>query len=406
MATEEDITISLDNFIKAFARDTYKIAEELHKNPEVAFEEHYAHDYISNYFESLGEFKVTKHAYGVDTAFEVLYENGGRLVNFNAELDALPDIGHGCGHNLIAACSCAAFLGLVETLKKYNLPGSVQLLGTPAEESLGGKCFLVNAGAYNNVAASLMAHPLVRENNKKVIQVATDFLACSLFETEFTGAAAHASAFPWNGVNALDACVGSWVNVSMLRQQIKPYERIHGYFKDGPKVANVIPHKAKVVFQCRSKTKAELFELKKRVESCCNAGAMATGCSSQMNDVFTYADLVHVPSLDEACYESSKVFCSDDIELLKPDEVISDIVASSDVGTVSYEVPVIHMTYTMPTIAKCPQHSALFAQSAGILEKSMPPTLLSAKILALTAYKILSNDELYLSIKSQHENIK
>lgn len=132
------------------------VAPKIWSNPELAFNEHRAHDTICDFLEKQG-FSVTRHAYGLDTSFEALSGSGGRLINFNAEYDALPDIGHACGHNLIATSSIAAFLALSFTLKKYNIPGRTQLLGTPAEENGGGKADLIEAGAYKGVNISLMA---------------------------------------------------------------------------------------------------------------------------------------------------------------------------------------------------------------------------------------------------------
>jgi metal-dependent amidase/aminoacylase/carboxypeptidase family protein len=129
---------------------------QIWSNPEIAYTEHKAHDTICDFLEAQG-FSVTRHAYGVDTAFEARYGSGGRIVNFNAEYDALPDIGHACGHNLIATSSLTAFLALSHALKVFGLPGRTHLLGTPAEESGGGKVKLIEAGAYEGISASLMA---------------------------------------------------------------------------------------------------------------------------------------------------------------------------------------------------------------------------------------------------------
>ncbi|CCE82612.1 Piso0_002344 [Millerozyma farinosa CBS 7064] len=406
MPSKEEIQSTIAQAMEESKDDIIKVAKELYEHPELAFEEHHAHDFITGYFQSLGEFKVTRHAYGLDTAFEVLYENGGRLVNFNAEMDALPDIGHGCGHNLIAACGCASFLALVKILKKYNIPGSVQLLGTPAEESMGGKCKLVENGAYKGVSASFMAHPLVIENEGDLIQLSSNsLLACSMIECEYTGAPAHASAFPWDGINAFDACIGSWVNISMLRQQIRPYQRIHGYFKDVPTVSNVIPAKSTAVYQFRSRLRNEVDELKKKVENCCIAGATATGCSYKLKEVFSYSDMINVPSLVDACYETAQDMCGDEYLLQKEDEGHPDASGSSDIGNVSYEVPAIHIVYKIPTLEKCPQHSAGFAKSAGNLETSIPPTLASAKVLAASAYKVLTDDKLLETVQNEHSKL-
>lgn len=405
MQLELKIIKSIDELTEQYRKDIERIAEEMYKNPELAFEERFAHDLIAEYFESFGEFKVTRHAYGVETAFEVLFENGGRFVNFNAELDALPDIGHGCGHNLIAASSCASFLGLVRTLQKFNLPGSVQLLGTPAEESLGGKCHLLKNGAYEKICASFMAHPLAMEE-PDTIEVPSIFLAGNFTEYEYTGKPAHASAFPWDGINAMDACVGSWNNVSMLRQQIKPYDRIHGFFKDGPTVANVIPASGKAVYYVRSRTSKELDALSDKVGKCCEASSLATGCSLKLHEVFRYLDMIQVPSLIEESFQSCEMFANSKTAVRKVNTAAEKgIVGSSDIGNVSQVMPAIHLNFGIPLVEKCAQHTREFADSAGRISTAMPPTLVVAKANALTAYRVLQDDDFFAKIKAEHKKL-
>lgn len=188
-------------------------------------------------------FEVTPHAYGVETAFSADYGSGGRLVVFNAEYDALPGIGHACGHNLIASASFAGFLGVVAALKKSGAPGRVRLLGTPAEEGGGGKLHLIKNGAYKDASACLMTHPGPQYLLPKGITgvAAVKMLANVKMHVSFVGHTAHAAMEPWNGVNALDAVCLSYNAISMLRQQIRPYERIHGVIREGGDRPNVVP---------------------------------------------------------------------------------------------------------------------------------------------------------------------
>lgn len=188
----------------------------LHSNPELGFEEHIAHDTICDFLEGLG-YKVTRHAYGLDTSFEAIYGTGGRLVNINAEFDALPGGGHMCGHNLISTCSLAAFIALTAVLEKTKAPGRVQLLGTPAEEDGGGKALLIKAGAFENVCASVMAHPSGIDKAGHYGYANSRVVAAQHTTFEYQGKSAHAGAFPWDGINALDAFVALYNNVSLLR---------------------------------------------------------------------------------------------------------------------------------------------------------------------------------------------
>lgn len=195
---------------------------------------------------------------------------------FNAEYDALPGIGHACGHNLIATGSIAAFLGLVSVLKSnLSIEGTALLLGTPAEEGGGGKLKLIAAGAYENVAACLMTHPFSFPKN---VTYGT-CMASSKFRATFTGKAAHAAAAPHEGINALDAAVLAYNGTSMLRQQIKPDQRIQGVLLEGGERANIITPKSLLDYNVRGSSIRDTKSLQQRVVKCFEGAAIATGCS-------------------------------------------------------------------------------------------------------------------------------
>lgn len=263
---------------------------QIWSNPELAFEEHNAHDSICRFFDSLASdgFQVNRHAYGVGTALEVSYARGkgGRVVAFNAEYDALPGIGHACGHNLIATSSIASFLATCEAMKaRYSddIGFSVRLLGTPAEESGGGKLRLIDAGAYKDVDACFMVHPFPILSGAPGLLSSSScsgqYLANDKVQVTFTGKPAHASAAPWEGVNALDAVVAAYVNISMLRQQILPTQKIHGVIARGGDRPNVIPASTTLDYYIRSETAKTLKPLTERVLNCFEAAATATGCT-------------------------------------------------------------------------------------------------------------------------------
>lgn len=231
--------------------------------------------------EGLG-YKVTRHAYGINTSFEAEYGNGGRLVVFNAEYDALPGLGHACGHNLIATSSVAAFIGTAKALETYQISGRVRLLGTPAEESGGGKIRLLRAGAYKGVNACLMGHPISRMDHgeKELYGVAAmSSLAREHVRVAFKGKSAHAGLCPWEGQNALDAVVSSYVNISMLRQQLPPTARVQGVIRNGGAEPNIIPDEAVLEYFCRDINASALDDITKRITTCFEAGAKAAGCS-------------------------------------------------------------------------------------------------------------------------------
>ncbi|KAH1544496.1 hypothetical protein KXX19_000564 [Aspergillus fumigatus] len=282
----DEIKSSIDATLANLQSSLRELNREIWSNPETAYQEHKAHETICAFLEAQG-CTVTRHAYGLDTSFEATCGSGGPLINFNAEYDALPGIGHACGHNLITTSSVAAFLALSALLKKYGIPGRAQLLGTPAEENGGGKRKLIEKGAYNGVDISLMAHA----GPKKLFPgVDSDGIAGVLMNArkeihcEFTGKSAHAGGNPWDGINALDALVSAYNNVSVLRQQMQPDERVHVAFTETPTVANVIPERTKAFWQVRSPTLKGLDRLMARVSNCIEAGALSSGCRVDIVD--------------------------------------------------------------------------------------------------------------------------
>lgn len=261
-----------------------EVNEVLRNNPELVYEEFIAHDALSSYLEKRG-FKVTRKAYGLDTSFEAEFGSGGRLVIFCAEYDALPEIGHACGHNLVATSSMAAFFGAAQALVDLKIAGRVRILGTPAEEGGGGKVKLIEAGAFSppeDIAGAFMVHPMSKDSlglGEYAGLAGWRLIASQKLRVEFRGRTAHAAGDPWNGLNALDAAVAAYNNVSLLRQQIEPYDRIHGVFEDGGTAPNVIPHYTRMAWCIRSPTVKRSKKLLERVKACFEAGAAATACS-------------------------------------------------------------------------------------------------------------------------------
>lgn len=261
--------------------ELFNVNQALHGNPELAYKEFFAHDTISDFLEKQG-FTVQRKTYGLDTSFEVIIGSGGRQVVVCAEYDALPNIGHACGHNLIATSSLGAFLGAAYAMKELGIDGRLRILGTPAEEGGGGKAKLIKAGAFSpaeDIAASIMAHPITFHGIGGVAGLAAlDLIASHKFRVEFEGKSAHAAGEPWNGTNALDAAVGAYNNISMLRQQIRPDERVHGVFEVGGTVPNVIPDYTRMNWYVRAPTTQQGEKLQERVQACIGAAAAATGC--------------------------------------------------------------------------------------------------------------------------------
>ncbi|KAL4994621.1 hypothetical protein BDV10DRAFT_188821 [Aspergillus recurvatus] len=395
--TIEQVKASIDEVLQSANASLRALNQKIWSNPETAYEEHKAHDAICEFLEEKG-FVVTRHAFGLDTSFEAKSGSGGRLINFNAEYDALPDIGHACGHNLITTSSVAAFLALSTILKQYNIPGRAQLLGTPAEENGGGKAKLIDAGAYNGVDISLMAHAGPRELFPGVV---SDGCAGVLMNArkeihcEFTGVSAHAGGNPWDGVNALDALVSAYNNMAMLRQQMKPDERVHCAFLDTPKVANVIPAHTKAYWQVRSPTLKGLNTLMSRARKCIEAGAAASGCEVKIIEKELYAD---IKLNDTLCALYQRHMGTYGRNVLKSHEKV--LTGSSDIGNVSYIMPTLHTMFAIPATDGSFPHHPSFASAAGT-DEAHEEALVVGKSLGLIGWEMLTNDELFEQAKTQ-----
>lgn len=375
----------IDNKLEEVGEKLREVNRTIHSNPELAFNEYQAHDTICDFLEGLG-YKVTRHAYGLDTSFEVIYGGGGKLVNINAEYDALPGGGHMCGHNLITTSSLAAFLGVAALLDHTKAAGRVQLLGTPAEEAGGGKALLLKAGAYKSVIASLMAHASGIVSDGYEVYANTQTLAAQHLSYEFKGKSAHAGAFPWDGINALDAFVALYNNVSLLRQQIRPDERMHCALVEGPKVANLIPEHTKVDFTCRSSTIGSLKDLTRRVDNCAEAAGLATGCKLTRTAEIPYAELISPQAMND---NYIKHMTDRGVNVGN----VMFMPASTDQGNVSQEVPSIHGMFCLEEAGSSNPHQKPFAKAAGG-NKAHFQAILVGKGLAETAYDLLVDDKL------------
>lgn len=378
--------------IKDADADLHKVNKALHEHPEVGYEEHFAHHTITSYLSSLG-FQVKKHAYGFDTSFEAEYGSGGRLVIICAEYDALPGIGHSCGHNLIATSSIATFIAVAESMKKHNIQGRVRILGTPAEEGGGGKAKLIEAGAFpKDTAAAIMAHPLAAHqvfNKPGYYQglAGLKLIASHKFKVEFRGKPAHAGGEPWNGLNALDAAVSAYANVSLLRQQMEPDERVHGVIEAGGTVPNVITEYTRMNWNVRSPTIERADKLLARVKNCFEAAALASGCKLEYIVSPTYLNLRANRTLCE-------LYAQDMDTLGTKVQVIQEKMmnASTDMGNVSHIIPSFHGAFVIPAGKDVSAHNPAFAACAGT-DESHKSALNCASGMAMLALRVLLDDD-------------
>lgn len=333
----QDVSKTIESEISKLDKELRQLSLDMHDHPEIMWEESRTHDLFVKYFSGKKGWKVTPHAYGVETAFEAVFSHkagkDSRVVGFQSELDALPGIGHACGHNLIAISGVAAALSVAATLVSKDIPGTVILLGTPAEEGGGGKILLERAGAYKTMDACLMVHPAAKSGTGPMLAVQPVFVT-------YTGQTAHSGAAPWEGINALDAAVLAYNNISALRQHIHPEERVHGIIKGDNWAPNVVPGKSTLIYNVRSPTVSGLKALVKRVQNCFEAAALATGCKGEYDWQTAYADVHNTPSLS-ATYAGvlEKRFGLD-----VPDDAFA---ASTDFGNITYALPSLHAEYAI-----------------------------------------------------------
>ncbi len=337
--------------VDRLAPELLDVSHRIHARPELGFEEHYAHDLLTGVLADHG-LAVRRRAYGVDTAFEARAGDGdGPLVAVVCEYDALPGIGHACGHNIIAASGLGAGLALAAVVGETD--GRVAVVGTPAEEGGGGKELMLRQGAFSGAEAAMMVHPA--NHDLSVFHA----VAVHRLKARYAGAAAHAAAAPEKGRNALDAAVLGYNAVAALRQHIGDDERIHGIFTDGGTKANIVPAAAAAEWYVRSTDLATLEPLKERVAACLRAGAAAAGCEVDIEWVDpAYADMNDNSTLLDRYLSNLGALGR---------SVASDprcrVVGSTDMGNVSYSVPSIH-----PMIKAAPDdvaiHTPAFAEHA------------------------------------------
>jgi len=347
------VKVRIDAVVDEHAEVLLDASHRIHAHPELGFQEHHAHEVLTTVLADAG-LDVTPGAYGLDTAFEATAKGGdGPTVAVMCEYDALPGIGHACGHNIIGTAGVGA--GIAAAAVVAELGGNLVVLGSPAEEGGGGKVLMAERGAFEGVDAALMVHPAGMDLAR------FGAIAIQQVEVTYTGRAAHAAAAPQAGRNALDAAVLGYVNVAALRQHIRPDERIHGIFTEAGDAANVVPDHAAATWYVRSPTAKGLGKLKARVLACLEAGATAAGCGMEHRWIDpAFANMVdNDPMIERYRVNLARTGRT----LLDPDSM-AEIVGSTDMGNVSHIVASIHpmIAVSPPTVAI---HTKDFVRYAG-----------------------------------------
>jgi amidohydrolase len=362
--------------------DLVRISREIHARPELAFEERFASALLVETLRGAG-LEVVAGAYGLPTAFCAEFgASAGPCVAVLAEYDALPEIGHACGHNLIATAGIGA--GMALAALGPRLPGRVRVLGTPAEEHGCGKELMAREGALAGVDAAMMIHP------SSINLVNMPCVCMAELDVVYRGQSAHAAAMPERGINALDALVLAYQGIAALRQHIRSTERIHGIFTDGGQAPNVVPERAAGRFYVRAATRPELEALKPRVEGCFRAGAAATGAELELTwGAADYLDIRYNEPLASAFRTNAERLGR---EFFPYDKLPPGLQGSTDMGNVSQRVPSIH-----PMLAAAPPHCTIhnpeFTKWAGS-EMGDAAAIDGAKALAMTVLDYLADPDL------------
>lgn len=363
------------------------ISKYLYDNPELGDEEYKAVKLLTEYFSKNG-FAVEESIYGLNTTFRSVYDSGkeGAHIAYFCEYDALPKIGHGCGHNLISAMSAGAALGLKSVLD--TIGGKVTIFGTQAEETSGVKGVLAEKGAYDDVTAAMMAHP------SAVSEESGASLALYPLKFEYFGKAAHAAAIPEKGINALDGVILLYNGINALRQHVTSDVRIHGIISSGGAAPNIVPDYAEAKFYIRAKEKDNLDAVVSRVKECAEGAARMTGSTVKISRFENAYDNLKTNKTLSAIFIANLLEAGE--TEIRP---ASDGIGSIDIGNVSHVVPVIHPWIGVGD-ASLIIHSKEFADHT-MTEKGKDVIYRGACALALTGYDVITSRENREKIKAE-----
>ena len=373
-------------------KDLKNLNEYIYANPEIGRKEFKACKAHKDILKKYG-FKITDNYIGIETAYLAEYNSGkeGAKIAYLAEYDALPEVGHGCGHNILGTTSIGAGILLKDFVDEFG--GTVFVYGTPAEENFGAKVDMAEAGCFDDIDVAMLSHPTGKSHEKSGTSQAMEAL-----QFTFKGKTAHAAGDPYNGINALDGVIQFFNSVNALRQQTKESARIHGIISKGGEAANIIPDLAVANFYVREATTKEMLKLSERVKNCAKGAALATGTTLEIeNYEYTFKHLVTNETLSDAYVKNLNLQGIENIPMSEP-------AGSSDCGDVSHKCPTIHTYFP---ISKCELvgHSIDFAK-ASISQEAYKGMKEAIFALTLTGKDVLSNKELLKKIKDEFEEMK
>ncbi len=373
METKE-LKLIVKDSIESQREQLIQLSLNIHDNPELGFKEEKASAWLAGYLKDNG-FHVERGIAGLPTAFRATYGQGSPRIALLAEYDALPKIGHGCGHNIIGVSAVGA--GVASEHVIDQLGGTVAVLGTPGEEAFGGKIDMVKAGAFKEIDVAMIVHPDTRNMPTE------EALAVCTLDVEFFGRPAHAAAQPHKGINALDAMILAFTSINSLRQHIRGDARIHGIITDGGEAPNIVPAHSAAMFLVRALDDDYLAELKNRVLNCFAGASVASGARLE----YRWRDKTYAPMRSNmtlaGLFKQNLESLGRKVEAFDPRSGLG----STDMGNVSQVVPTIH-----PTIAIAPRevlmHTPEFA-AATVSEEGEQGLIDAAKAMAMTVIDIL-----------------
>lgn len=377
--------------IDSLRNDLLTLSHQIHANPEIGFQEYKAVGFISEFLEKYG-FEIQKAYCGLETSFKAVKKGNadGPRIAFLAEYDALRGIGHGCGHNIIAACASGAFAGLAEIIGEYA--GEVSLIGTPAEEGSAGKAVLLERGGFDETDYALMMHPSGGGSNL----VGRGGRAATTIHVTFHGKSAHSSA-PSHGVNALSAAIHVFNQIDLMRPTFQIQDNISGVILEGGTAANVIPELSRCEFSLRAETMLRLETLISLVKSSVEHAESLTGARAEVTVSPIYAERYPNKPICQAFKDNMELL---GIQMTWPQP--GKLYGSSDIGNVSIKIPAIHDYLSITDDKTIQSHSKAYA-AAAVTEQADEICLKGAKGLAMTALDILESTALREEIQSYHE---
>jgi amidohydrolase len=398
---KDELADRSNSAIEASKQALFDLSKDVHAHPELNYEEYYSSDALAGFLERNG-LAVERGIGGMETAFRATIPGGGGggpTIAVLAEYDALPEIGHGCGHNLIAMAAMGAALGLQATAQ--DLPGRVVVIGTPAEEGGGGKIRLLEAGVFDSVDATLSSHPF---SNRTVIPAASSkgeswSLAMVGYRYMYHGKAAHAAAYPEQGINALNAVIHLFTGLDALRQHLRDDVRIHGIITDGGTAPNVVPEFAAANFMLRSRDGRYLSdEVVGKVRQVADGAAAMTGSRLEIEEFYPFYENVQPNvTLAQAMGANAQAL---GLKLDEPVPGRPGSGASTDFGNVSQAMPGFELRYAVSE-TPVPSHTRQMQETA-VTDLALNNALLVAKTLSLTAGDLLRDAAMMEAAKAEY----